>query len=1814
MAIARGEQEVSRSTDPPRGAAPTLDLVSGDGRVEPDSGVDEWSSPELNEDGDWVRFEYGDDGRLAFTVFDNRFRVVRSEHRDERVRREVSRGEPRTRDVGGGQCVTEVDVTYQDVVLRGYVLQQHYRFLIVNRTLRWWYGLFDDPIVTLGAPIVGSAGMAAAGHSAGTGAGAAFGGAGAAGGSAVAGIGAAGGVVAALAVGGALFIGVTKFMDFVSGDYEVDHAGWWPLLWYSDRGEPVGEPTTVTELVAVHPCDRPVTESDPHGPIGAIDGSVPSELEPLEIAVGELPFDETDLPHDPDAEADPALLDPGPIPMIEAPVFGGEGDELRWDGFDTDHDWFRDLGVRAGYAFYAEYVNRFRVVRDERFDVTVDEPVPTGELRTRPLGDGRQVVEQEVEIHTRVQAGWRVDLAFQLWRTDSEEIAERYQRARLGLPDGAEPVKATITGAAIEASWQRTFGTWLAKTHPGAAGEGLAAGAKVIGWGAIALAVANMDSKVPVGAGWTPAGFYLIPGDRIPGTPAVRWLPLTDPVPIPATEERFDWDDVLADPDGDDVVVPASPTEDAVRSWRSGEVDVPPRWQTWALRNGWHGPLLGWDITTPAIPGLVQPLDIQLDRWHADPASVPVVWQDWARAHGWLGPVIGWAPGVSQPMPTPNQADRYVIERELTKLGLPVQDLMLISGGSVPGAVYPDHDRRTVAYVALDADGQPVDRRQPYWHRWGQVPVAVLRVELVTGESRDHKRATITVVRMSDRQVVAGARSSPDGTWSDDPYLAVRRAWLRLTDESGMIVENEPSITGHARPVEPGGGGGPGTPAGFVPPPGEGEARVVGLEGDDPSTGCPDCAPEAVAVAEAERAFADLVGLAAGARSDDHPKALRRAATAVRRARRRLDLCRWARCGVTSDDFPEPIPPAADPPHSAAPETGLECGALADEIGRRRVLLDSTGHGHPDIGVDPSVRDVVQAREDLAYLEALLLRVCPPPPAPETGEPIDMADGPDDPCPDCVPERAALAEAEDQLLLIRNRLPREDVRMAEDHARLRAAEAVAGAARDRYDRCRTALCGDQPWDPTYGVDDDRLANYSTRTTSCVRCRGIVRHLAWLNYRLTVVATSSIDQAVGAVLDEIIEYEGYLERCEADCPTEAEPFPAQAIDASCPACAPEAEELAAAQNHLRSMFAPDRRSADPAYLAELHAARVRYSNAWWAHWTCERVVCNPVAKDALPSSVVDALGADSVAAYGAGLDLSCDACLQAASLVILMRRIHAETAARLATERRIMEFMGDTVDGELARVGVEELEEQLAEREELVRFSEDLLERCHRLHCATSPVDGAAALVEDLREPVPPTGGGLPFWAWLMGAVGVIVIVVGGLVLVLGGDDSDDEAAPAPTADAEPAPGDDVGPETDPSPDSEPQADPSPDPEPDDDPSPEPEPTPENAAQQQRFDDTSAAVGLPSGSIIAQPDSGADGIGSNPETAFTDLDGAGIDGHGSALANNQADTNTPLFNASVYGCATVTDRYRVTCAPEAGPMPSGEQLVVVAELDGPAAADTTTTYGLAFDDDGDASDNYPAPQEFEWDLFRDTERWYRMQVAPDGTRSMWAEVWVGTQPLRTYTAAVLIERESHLVWVIPREEVPGPSPAYRATVFRDDGSNGRPGSTGVPDPSTSGGDVSGDDPTSPLTPVDVTAPVDVSIGDDVPADPGPAPQTRLDVDADRQQHLFDVLAERFEAEVVAAVESGDVETLVDLVHPAILGQLGRDACRATLEATVALVDTYRVSGPVTVTDIQGLVGVQAPSEYVYPTGAVPAVDQLLPTFDGRELRWLIACGS
>lgn len=110
MAIARGEQEVSRSTDPPRGAAPTLDLVSGDGRVEPDSGVDEWSSPELNEDGDWVRFEYGDDGRLAFTVFDNRFRVVRSEHRDERVRREVSRGEPRTRDVGGGQCVTEVDV------------------------------------------------------------------------------------------------------------------------------------------------------------------------------------------------------------------------------------------------------------------------------------------------------------------------------------------------------------------------------------------------------------------------------------------------------------------------------------------------------------------------------------------------------------------------------------------------------------------------------------------------------------------------------------------------------------------------------------------------------------------------------------------------------------------------------------------------------------------------------------------------------------------------------------------------------------------------------------------------------------------------------------------------------------------------------------------------------------------------------------------------------------------------------------------------------------------------------------------------------------------------------------------------------------------------------------------------------------------------------------------------------------------------------------------------------------------------------------------------------------------------------------------------------------------------------------------------------------------------------------------------------------------------------------------------------------------------------------------------------------------------
>ena len=177
-----------------------------------------------------------------------------------------------------------------------------------------------------------------------------------------------------------------------------------------------------------------------------------------------------------------------------------------------------------------------------------------------------------------------------------------------------------------------------------------------------------------------------------------------------------------------------------------------------------------------------------------------------------------------------------------------------------------------------------------------------------------------------------------------------------------------------------------------------------------------------------------------------------------------------------------------------------------------------------------------------------------------------------------------------------------------------------------------------------------------------------------------------------------------------------------------------------------------------------------------------------------------------------------------------------------------------------------------------------------------------------------------------------------------------------------------------------------------------------------------------------------------------------------------DANFRLFGNTEFPCGSDIEGGFVVCTEEPLPIESGDVHVfvmkVAAEI--PAAnPDRFYTYSVVVDGDGDPGNNFQFNPPYNWDYFQNTDRWYELNWNPDF--GIWTlDVADVAQNLYVApSAARAIVMGNIITFFIPAAEFSTEQLTYRMTAFGHDGSYS---------PEVSCGDVSGADPTEPLTPI------------------------------------------------------------------------------------------------------------------------------------------------
>lgn len=353
----------------------------------------------------------------------------------------------------------------------------------------------------------------------------------------------------------------------------------------------------------------------------------------------------------------------------------------------------------------------------------------------------------------------------------------------------------------------------------------------------------------------------------------------------------------------------------------------------------------------------------------------------------------------------------------------------------------------------------------------------------------------------------------------------------------------------------------------------------------------------------------------------------------------------------------------------------------------------------------------------------------------------------------------------------------------------------------------------------------------------------------------------------------------------------------------------------------------------------------------------------------------------------------------------------------------------------------------------------------------------------------------------------------------------------------------------------------------------------------------------------------------PEDTFGEIGGAGIVAPASTLVASQAfiasltaEQVDARFNNSSFPCGLVSADFTVTCPESAIHIDDLEFIVVGVEFEGPiASGDGDHNYALVFDDDGDASDNFSSEQ-FPGDWLTNSEFWYTLHIAADGTRTMWADGFVDQVPgVPRLSAALVIERGNHLYWVIPRSEVPGAMLVYRATGFTE---LGAPGDEF--DATTSGGDFTGSSVLDPLIPIDLTL---ISLDNDATVPPDiDGSQERLEIPQDRALYVIRTLLDDFVDRTNQALGLGNPEATIDaILHPQQRFSPNAEACRQILRDTIVQANSVELPDtPAGVTPGVPLASYQPNGALNYPTGSVAWQPFLLMGPRGRLFLLIPQC--
>ena len=173
-----------------------------------------------------------------------------------------------------------------------------------------------------------------------------------------------------------------------------------------------------------------------------------------------------------------------------------------------------------------------------------------------------------------------------------------------------------------------------------------------------------------------------------------------------------------------------------------------------------------------------------------------------------------------------------------------------------------------------------------------------------------------------------------------------------------------------------------------------------------------------------------------------------------------------------------------------------------------------------------------------------------------------------------------------------------------------------------------------------------------------------------------------------------------------------------------------------------------------------------------------------------------------------------------------------------------------------------------------------------------------------------------------------------------------------------------------------------------------------------------------------------------------------------------------FNESVFECGELNRIRAVVCADQVLDMPPGEVLVASMTMVGRIPLDDpdrSYIYSLVLDSDGEPANNWVFNQPFDWDLFQGADRWY--QLIWDHRAMKWSLTVTqltasGGFPSGTESSSIrAVVLGNVVVFFVSMEEFSVSQPAVRLTAFHHDGNFGE---------ATRGADVSGANPTEPLT--------------------------------------------------------------------------------------------------------------------------------------------------